>query len=68
MPKWIVQLHKAYMERRKTRLKYLIDKEAMITFIDASKPEQYIIGNDRQALDTMINHFTTAGYCVIVRD
>jgi hypothetical protein len=51
-----------------TRLKYQIDKEAMVAYVDVNKPDRYIVGDDRNTLNTLIEHFTTAGYCVIVRD
>lgn len=62
------KLYTAYKERQKTRLRYTIDKEAMVAYIDVNKLDKYIIGDDRAALDTMCSHFSAAGYCVIVRD
>lgn len=56
------------MERRKTRLTYVIDKAALVAYVDVNKPDKYIIGDDRAALETLCGHFAAAGYCVIVRD
>lgn len=61
MPKWIYKLYK-------TRLTYEIDKAAMVAYVDINKPERYIIGDDKDALQTLCAHFAAAGYCVIVRD
>ena len=59
--KWIYKLYKF-------RLTYKIDKEAMVAFVDINKPDKYIDGDNRSALETLVNFFTAAGYCVIVRD
>lgn len=61
MPKWFYNLYK-------TRLTYKIDKEAMVAYVDVNKPDRYIIGDDRNAVDSLRDHFVAAGYCVIVRD
>lgn len=61
MLKWFYNFYR-------TRLKYQIDKEAMVAYVDVNKPDGFILGDDRLTLDTLIQHFTAAGYCVIVRD
>lgn len=62
------RLFERYMYNKKMRLQYQIDKEAMVAYVDVNKPDKFIIGDDRNALDALCNHFAGAGYCVIVRD
>lgn len=61
MKNWFYNLYK-------TRLTYHIDKEAMVAYVDVNKPDKYIIGDDRNALESLCAHLVAAGYCVIVRD
>jgi hypothetical protein len=61
MKNWFYSLYKF-------RIRYRIDKEAMVAYIDVNKPDEYIIGDDRSALDTLTAHFVAAGYCVLVED
>lgn len=61
MPDWFYKLYKF-------RLNYQIDKEAMVAYVDINKPDRFVIGDDRTALEALCAHFAAAGYCVIVRD
>lgn len=61
-------MHKWFYNLYRTRLKYKVDKEAMVAYVDVNKPDIYLIDDDRTTLHTLIQHFITAGYCVIVRD
>lgn len=59
---------KLFYSLYKTKMKYRIDKEAMVAIVDVNKPDGYIEGDDKAALEALVNHFAMAGYCVIVRN
>lgn len=57
-----------YYSLYKFRMEYTIDKAAMVARVKTNKPDNYIFGDERIALTTLTNHFTVAGYCVLVED
>jgi len=60
MKRWLYKLYKL-------RTDYTLDKEGMVAVIRTNKPVEVLEGEEAEAMQTLMEHFSGRGYHVIVR-